>query len=323
MIILVSGGAGFIGSHLCEVLLGRGDTVLVVDNLSTGTYTNIKHLIAHPNFKFFYGSIEDKRFIEPIVQQSDIIYHLAAAVGVRKIIESPVNTLEMNVIGTHNILNMAARYNKKILLTSTSEVYGKLNKFPFKEDDDCLLGSTSKSRWSYACSKMLDEFLALAYYKERGLPVIIVRLFNTVGPRQTGRYGMVIPSFIKQALAEKDITVFGDGHQSRCFIHVSEAVEAIIKLMDCPKAIGELINIGSNQEITINDLAIKIKEITGTKSNISFIPYDEAYEIGFEDMERRIPAIEKARELIGFNPVKSIDFIIEDIISHEIEKEIR
>ena len=317
MINLITGGAGFIGSFLCERLLSMGCEVLVVDDLSTGSFENIQHLKSNKNFRFFFGSVEDENLMEPLVQQCDIIYHLAAAVGVRKIIENPVNTLETNIIGTHKVLELASKYHKKIVVTSTSEVYGKFRDAPFKEDDDCLLGPTSKNRWSYACSKMIDEYLALASHKERGLPVVIARLFNTVGPRQSERYGMVIPNFIKQALAGRPITVFGDGQQSRCFVHVSEIVEALIKIAANENAVGQVINLGSNQEITIEDLAVKVKRLALSASDIVYVPYDEAYESGFEDMERRVPDITKAKRLIGFNPVKDVDFIINNIIESE------
>lgn len=320
MIFLVTGGAGFIGSFLCEELVEIGHEILAVDNLSTGSFNNIRHLKSNKNFRFFVGSVEDKNLIEPLVQQCDVIYHLAAAVGVRRIIESPVNTLETNVVGAHCMLSLASKYNRKIIISSTSEVYGKSNNVPFNEDDDCLLGPTSKSRWSYACSKMVDEFLALAYHKEKGLPVIIVRLFNTVGPRQSERYGMVIPNFIKQALAGKPITIFGDGKQSRCFVHVSEIVDALLKIANNEDAVGQVINLGGNQEITIEELAMKIKEITKSNSEIVYITYDEAYESGFEDIKKRVPDIAKANKLIGFNLTKNIDFIINDIIEYETRK---
>jgi len=311
---LVTGGAGFIGSHLCERLLERGDEVFVIDNLSTGSFNNIRHLKDKKKFHLIITETTDRKVLEPIIAQCDVIYHLAAAVGVMKIIAEPIRTIETNVLGTHTILTLAAKYNKKILISSTSEVYGKANSVPFKENDDCVLGPTLKSRWSYACSKMLDEFLAFAYYKEKGLPVIIVRLFNIVGPRQTGRYGMVIPRFVKQALEGKPITVFGDGKQSRCFLYVSEAVEALIKLTENEEAVGQVVNIGSTEEVTIEELARKVKQITNSSSEIIYVPYDEAYETGFEDMKRRIPDITKANKLIGFKPTKDIDFIIKSII---------
>jgi len=314
MINLVTGGAGFIGSHLCERLLERGDEVFVIDNLSTGSFNNIRHLKDKKNFHLVITETTDRKVLEPIIAQCDVIYHLAAAVGVMKIIAEPIRTIETNVLGTHTILTLAAKYNKKILISSTSEVYGKANSIPFKENDDCVLGPTLKSRWSYACSKILDEFLAFAYYKEKGLPVVIVRLFNIVGPRQTGRYGMVIPRFVKQALEGKPMTVFGDGKQSRCFLHVSEAVEALIKVTENEEAVGQVVNIGSTEETTIEELARKVKQITNSSSEIIYVPYDEAYETGFEDMKRRIPDITKANKLIGFKPTKDIDFIIKSII---------
>ena len=315
VVYLITGGAGFIGSHLCERLLIGGDRVIAIDNLSTGAFQNVAKLKTHPNFSIFVGDIRDQKLLEDLVRQSDVIFHLAAAVGVRLIIERPVETLESNIMGTHAVLSLAAKYNRKTLVTSTSEVYGKSTKESFSEDDDSVLGPSLRKRWSYACSKLADEFLALAFFEEKGLPVIIARLFNTVGQRQTGRYGMVLPTFVRQALAGEPITVYGTGKQSRCFIHVSEVVEAMLKLLHHDKAIGQIINLGSTTPITIAKLAQTVKEITGSNSEIVTIPYDFAYQTGFEDMERRVPDINKARDLIGFNPRKSIRDIIKDLIA--------
>lgn len=316
MISLVTGGAGFIGSHLTEALLKQGDEVFVVDNLSTGSFENIRHLKDNKNLRLIITDITDKPVLEPLVAQCDVIYHLAAAVGVKRIIEEPVETIETNILGTHTILSLAAKYNKKILISSSSEVYGKGNKVPFREDDDFVFGPTIKSRWSYACSKAMDEFLALAYFREKGLPVIIARLFNIIGPRQTGRYGMVVPTFIKQALEGEPITVYGDGKQTRSFAYVTDVIEAMIKLMNHPKCIGEIFNIGNDEEINITELASKVKEKTDSKSPIVYIPYDEAYEVGFEDMLRRAPDICKIKSLIGFEPSTDLNTALELIIQH-------
>lgn len=311
---LVTGGAGFIGSHLCEKLLVEGNQVLAMDNLSTGSYQNIAHLKADPNFSLFVGDIRDRELLEPLIRQSEIIFHLAAAVGVRLIIERPVETIESNIMGTHMVLSLAAKYNRKILITSTSEVYGKSNNKAFIENHDSVLGPSTRKRWSYACSKLTDEFLTLAFHEEKGLPVIIIRLFNTVGPRQTGRYGMVIPNFVNQALAGDPITVFGSGEQSRCFIHVSEIIDALVKAVKEERAVGEVINLGSNNEMTIKELAHLVKEITESNSDIVYIPYENAYQPGFEDMQRRIPDIGKANDIIGFKPTKDIEEIIRSVV---------
>lgn len=313
---LVTGGAGFIGSHLCEKLLAEGHRVLAVDNLSTGSYQNIAHLKSNPNFSFFVGDIRDRDLLEPLVRETQVIFHLAAAVGVRLIIERPVETIESNILGSHMVFSLAAKYNRKILLTSTSEVYGKSNQNAFAEDHDSVLGPTMRKRWSYACSKLADEFLALAFHEEKGLPVIIVRLFNTVGPRQTGRYGMVIPTFVRQALLGEPLTVYGTGKQTRCFVHVDDVVEALIKLVQNDQAVGQVINLGSENEISIEELAQIVKEVTKSASEIIYIPYDKAYQPGFEDMERRRPDITKARNIIGFEPRKSLRDIIQDILEH-------
>ncbi|MCS6861982.1 MAG: GDP-mannose 4,6-dehydratase [Abditibacteriales bacterium] len=313
---LITGGAGFIGSHLAEALLTAGHEIVVVDDLSTGRYENIRALRDHPRFRVFISSILDRSLMEPLIAECDEIYHLAAAVGVRLIIEEPVETIETNILGTEVVLNLASKYNKKTLLASTSEVYGKNNAVPFREDDDSVIGATTKSRWSYACSKAMDEFLALAYHKQKGLPVIIVRLFNTVGPRQTGRYGMVIPNFVRQALLGQPLTVFGDGEQSRCFMHVQDAVKALIALMAHPDAVGQIFNLGSDQEVTINELARRVIHLTESSSTIQHIPYHQAYEPGFEDMRRRVPDISKLRRLIGFAPQRSLDEILCSVIEY-------
>lgn len=311
--ILITGGAGFIGSHLCEALLKKGLGVVVCDDLSTGSLKNIAHLRKNKNFILVKGSVTDKKLMERLIRRADEIYHLAASVGVTEVISRPLRMFETNIIGSHTILTLAAKYRKKILMASTSEVYGKLTKIPFKETDDSVLGSTSKIRWAYACSKMADEFLALTYFREKQLPVVTVRLFNTVGPRQTGQYGMVVPRFVKQALSREPITVYGSGKQSRCFVHVSEVVEAMVKLMANKKAFGQVINIGSQNEISIGDLAKKVKKLTSSKSRIINVPYYEAYSNGFEDMERRVPDISLAKKLIGFRPKYSIEEIIRSV----------
>lgn len=316
MRILITGGAGFIGSHLAEKLLERGDEVHVLDDLSTGSIENLQQAKNHPNFTYHIDTIRNYRLTAELVDMSDIIYHLAAAVGVRLIVESPVSTIETNIRGTDIVLTLAAKKRKRVLITSTSEVYGKRNRVPFSEDDDLVMGPTNKGRWSYACSKAIDEFLAIAYWKERRLPTVIVRLFNTVGPRQKGRYGMVIPNFVQQALTGRDMTVYGDGSQTRCFTHVSDVVDALIKIAEHPRAVGEVYNIGSDHEVTILELAEKIREQTESDSRIVFVPYDEAYEEGFEDMMRRVPNVSKARELIGYEPKIGLDKILESIIEY-------
>jgi nucleoside-diphosphate-sugar epimerase len=312
--VLVTGGAGFIGSHLCEALLERGDEVYVIDDLSTGRYDNIRHLKSNPFFHLTVGSILDVPSLPPLVEAADVVYHLAAVVGVQNIIELPVDTIETNILGSHNVLNLAARYNKLCVLASTSEVYGKSTRYPFSEDDDSVYGPTTKSRWSYACSKAVDEFLALAYHNARGLPVIIARMFNTTGPRQTGRYGMVLPRFVDQALRGEPITVFGSGNQSRCFADVSDVVRALLLLVEHPQAVGQVFNIGNPEEITIYNLAREVKRLTGSSSEIKLVPYDEAYQPGFEDMERRVPSIEKISALVGYKPRVRLQEIIQRVI---------
>jgi UDP-glucose 4-epimerase len=315
--VLITGGAGFIGSHLAEAYLHRGDDVLVIDDLSTGTIENIRHLKGNPKFHYTIDSVHNQPVTAELVDQSDVIFHLAAAVGVKLIVESPVRTIETNVRGTEVILALANKKKRKVLIASTSEVYGLSADVPFREDGNLVMGATTKGRWSYACSKAIDEFLALAYWREKKLPTTVVRLFNTVGPRQTGRYGMVIPTFVKQALSGRPITVYGDGKQTRCFGYVGDVVGALIKLMDQSDAVGNVYNIGSNEEISISDLAEKVRQLTNSTSEIVFIPYDEAYEEGFEDMPRRVPDISKINQLVGFQPEMSLDGILKSVIDFE------
>jgi UDP-glucose 4-epimerase len=314
---LITGGAGFVGSHLAEALLARGDSVYVIDDLSTGSIDNIEHLKADRRFHYLVDSVTSERVLAELIDRADVVFHLAAAVGVRLIVESPVHTIETNVHGTEMVLKLANKKKKKVLVASTSEVYGKGNAVPFREDSDIVLGPTSKGRWSYACSKAIDEFLALAYHKEKRLPVVVVRLFNTVGPRQTGRYGMVIPNFVRQALMGHPITVHGDGTQSRCFTYVSDVVEALIRLALEPNAVGEVVNVGNGaEEVTMLELARRVKERTRSTSEIVLVPYDQAYEQGFEDMPRRVPDISKARRLVGYEPRVHLDEILERVIEY-------
>lgn len=321
MKVFITGGAGFIGSHLADAHIKRGAEVTVLDDFSTGSAENVAHLKSSNKFKLVKGSVLDYQAVAGLMQECDICYHLAAAVGVYTIVEKPLNSLMTNLKGTEAVLEAADKYQKKILIASTSEVYGKSNKFPFKEDDDTIMGATDKSRWSYAYAKAIDEFMALAYYQEKKLPVIVVRFFNTVGPRQTGRYGMVIPNFVRQALRHEDITIFGDGHQSRCFTYVGDVVEAIQKLMETPQAVGQIVNIGNNsREISIEDLAKKIIELTGSKSKLIYIPYEKAYPLGFEDMERRVPDLFKIKSLINFQPQVELDKILELVIADKKQK---
>ena len=314
--VLITGGAGFIGSHLAEALLERGDKVYVLDDLSTGSIENIEHLKGNPGFSYSIDTVINEPVTAEHVDRVDVVVHLAAAVGVRLIVESPVHTIETNVHGTETVLKLANKKKKRVLLASTSEVYGKSTEFPFREDADLVMGATNKGRWSYACSKAIDEFLGLAYYKEKKLPVTVVRLFNTVGPRQTGRYGMVIPNFVRQALAGQPITVFGDGTQRRCFTDVSDVVSGLLGLMDHPDAPGEVFNIGSDHEVSILELAKKVKAMAKSDSEIVFVPYEKAYEEGFEDMPRRVPDTSKIAALVGYEPKVSLDGILQRVIDH-------
>ena len=317
MRVLITGGAGFIGSHLADAYLKRGDHVYVIDDLSTGKIENIQHLKGESRFHYTIDTVHNQPVTAELVDQCDVIFHLAAAVGVKLIVESPVRTIETNVRGTEVVLALANKKKKKVLVASTSEVYGLSADVPFREDGNLVMGATTKGRWSYACSKAIDEFLALAYWREKKLPTIIVRLFNTVGPRQTGQYGMVIPTFVKQALAGRPITVYGDGNQTRCFGYVGDVVGALVKLMDHDDAVGQVFNIGSNQEISILDLAQKVKDLTQSHSEIVFVPYDEAYEEGFEDMPRRVPDISKVSQLVGFRPDMGLDGILKSVIDYQ------
>ena len=311
---LITGGAGFIGSHLCDELLARGDEVHVLDDLSTGSIENIRHLKGQPGFDYTIESLNNTAIVAELVDDADVVYHLAAAIGVQLIVESPVRTIETNVHCTEIVLAQASKKKKPVFVASTSEVYGKSRDLPYREDGDLMLGPTVRGRWSYACSKALDEFLAIAHWKERKLPTVVGRLFNTVGPRQTGRYGMVIPNFVRQALADEPLTVFGDGTQSRCFCHVSDVVRAIADLMRRDDAYGEVFNIGADEEISILDLAREVQRMTESKSEITIVPYEEAYEPGFEDMQRRIPDTSKIRSLLGWHPTKSLEEILSDVI---------
>jgi len=311
---LITGGAGFIGSHLCDELLARGDEVHVLDDLSTGSVENIRHLKGRPGFDYTIESLNNAAIVAELVDDADVVYHLAAAVGVQLIVESPVRTIETNVHCTEIVLAQASKKKKPVFVASTSEVYGKSRDLPYREDGDLMLGPTVRGRWSYACSKALDEFLAIAHWKERKLPTVVGRLFNTVGPRQTGRYGMVIPNFVRQAVADEPLTVFGDGTQSRCFCHVSDVVRALADLMRRDDAYGEVFNIGSDEEISILDLAREVQRMTESKSEITIVPYEEAYEPGFEDMQRRIPDTSKIRSLLGWHPTKSLTEILSDVI---------
>jgi len=313
---LITGGAGFIGSHLAESLLGSGDEVFILDDLSTGSVENIRHLKAHKRFHYFFDSITNKHLLAELVDESDVVFHLAAAVGVRLIVESPVRTLETNVQGTQLVLDAASKKRKLVFTASTSEVYGKSDKVPFEEGADLVLGPTTKGRWSYAASKALDEFLALSYWKEKKVPVIVARLFNTVGPRQTGRYGMVLPNFVRQALDGAPITVFGTGQQSRCFCDVRDTVTGILGLLSSGRAVGEVVNIGNDEEISIEGLAQTVKERTNSSSPITYTPYDQAYEPGFEDMPRRVPLLDKLQQLTGFRPRTPLCEIVDRVIAH-------
>lgn len=313
---LVTGGAGFIGSHLVERLLHMGHEVAVVDNLSTGSLKNIRAIINDPGLRFVYDNVRNSETMHILTEQCDVVFHLAAAVGVQLIVDEPVHTIETNIHGTEVVLGIANKFRKKVLIASTSEVYGKSEAVPFREDDDSVLGSTRFSRWSYACSKAIDEFLGLAYYQQYGLPIVIVRLFNTVGPRQTGQYGMVMPRFVERALKQQPLQIYGTGQQSRCFCHVSDAVDGIIGLMNCPEASGRVYNIGSAEEITIEALADKIIEMTGSKSRKEFVPYERVYGKPFDDMMRRVPCLKRIEEMIGFEPKMSLEKTIQSVIDY-------
>lgn len=315
---LITGGAGFIGSHLAERLLNKGHRVSVLDDLSTGSILNIRHLKGNESFSYVIDSVMNTRILAELIDEADAVFHLAAAVGVRLIVESPVHTIETNVSGTETVLKVAAKKKRPVLLASSSEVYGQSSDFPFKEDGNLVLGATTKSRWSYACSKAIDEFLALAYFKEKGLPTVVARLFNTVGPRQTGRYGMVIPTFVEQALSNSPISVYGDGTQTRCFCHVADTAAALDALIAEKASYGQVFNIGATEEISINALAEKVKKICRSSSSIVHIPYDEAYEEGFEDMKRRIPCVSKVREYVGWQPERNLDQVLRDVMEDRI-----
>ena len=312
---LVTGGAGFIGSHLCEQLLQNGDDILVLDDLSTGSYDNIAALDTGARFKFFHGTVTDTEIVAECIRQCDAVFHLASAVGVKLIIDEPVRTIETIVGGTDVVLRACARYRKPVLITSTSEIYGKSENVPFSEEDDRVMGSTTHRRWSYACAKALDEFLALAHWYQYSLPVVLVRLFNTVGPRQTGQYGMVVPRFVQQGLKGLPITVYGDGKQSRCFAHVRDIVETLPTLMNRTEAYGQIYNLGNDEEVTILQLAERVKKVTGDKSEIEFVPYEKAYVEGFEDMRRRVPDLTKINTAIGYEPKRNLDTILKDVIA--------
>ncbi len=318
--ILITGGAGFIGSHLCELLVHNGHQVVAIDDLSTGRLENIQHLLPIPSFHFVRETITNSQVLDRLTSEADILVHLAAVVGVKLIVEDPVNTIATNIMGTEAVLTTANRYHCKVMLASTSEVYGKGYKVPFNEEDDCLIGPTSHSRWSYATSKAIDEFLGLAYYHQFGLPVVVMRFFNTVGPRQTGRYGMVLPRFVRQALAGEPITIYGDGEQSRCFGDVADVIDAVVKLAYQPAAIGQVFNIGSTEEVTIRELAERVIAATGSQSKIVYVPYEEAYAPGFEDMRRRVPDLSKIHELIGYEPRNSLDDTLRRVIAYEREQ---
>lgn len=317
MKILLTGGAGFVGSHLADALLAQDHSVIVLDNLSTGSMDNIIHLKSVPGFEYRIDDVENEPLTAELVDRADVIFHLAAAVGVKLIVEEPVRTIETNVHGTEVVLKFAAKKGKPVFVFSTSEVYGKSTAVPFREDADLVMGPTMKHRWAYACSKALDEFLALAYWKKYRLPVIVVRLFNTVGPRQTGRYGMVIPNFVRQALSGVPITVFGDGTQTRSFTYVGDVVGALTTLMNTPAAVGQVINIGNAEEVSMYGLAERVKKITGSPSEIRLIPYDQAYEAGFEDMPRRVPDLGKLHDMIGYEPKVDLDEILRRVVAYE------
>jgi len=315
MKVLITGGAGFIGSHLAEKLLNQKHQVIAIDDLSTGKMDNIAHLIANPNFQFVHDTIRNEQIMHLLISQVDMVYHLAAAVGVKLIVQRPVHTIETNIHGSEVVLNITNKFRKPVFIASTSEVYGKSEKVPFREDDDSVLGSTRFSRWSYACSKAIDEFLGIAYHNQYGLPVVIARFFNTVGPRQTGQYGMVVPRFIERALKNEPIEIYGDGKQSRCFAHVSDVTDAVIRLMQEPSAFGQVFNIGNNEEVSIEELADLVIQRTGSKSQKVYLTYEEAYGKFFDDMRRRVPSLEKINGAIGYQPRHSLSNIIDDVIA--------
>src|SRR5688572_28434903 len=315
MKILITGGAGFVGSHLADKLITQGHEITVIDDLSTGRYSNVEHLEGHERFRLIIDTVLDQELMENLVRETDRVFHMASAVGVRLIMEQPVKTIETIFHGTDVVLKFCSRYRKRVLIPSTSEVYGKGASVPFREDDDLLTGATDKHRWAYACAKTLDEFLALAHWKETRLPVVVVRLFNTVGPRQTGQYGMVVPRFVHAAIRQEPIQVHGDGTQSRCFGHVYDIVEGLVKLLETPSCFGQVINLGNSDETSIKQLADRAIQLTGSSSEIKFVPYEEAYGEGFEDMKRRVPSLDKAKQLIGYQPTRSLDEIINDVAS--------
>ena len=313
MKILITGGAGFIGSHLADKLIAEGHEITMIDDLSTGRYSNIAHLEDQKNFRLIIDTVLNAELMEDLIRETDRVYHMASAVGVRLIMEQPVKTIETIFHGTDTVLKFCSRYRKRVLIPSTSEVYGKGISVPFSEDDDLLTGGTDKHRWAYACAKTLDEFLALAHWKETQLPVVVCRLFNTVGPRQTGQYGMVVPRFVQAALRNEPIDVHGDGTQSRCFGHVADVVEGLTKLIENPACFGTVVNLGNDEEVSINALAKRAIDLTGSASEVRFVSYDEVYGAGFEDMQRRVPSLEKARALIGYQPTRTLDDIINDV----------
>lgn len=321
MKILITGGAGFVGSHLADKLIGENHEITVIDDFSTGRYSNVGHLEGRDDFRLIVDTVLNDNLMDGMIRDADMVYHMASAVGVRLIMEQPVRTIETIFRGTDIVLGYCSRYRKRVLIPSTSEVYGKGTSVPFREDDDIQKGSTSKHRWAYACAKELDEFLALAFWKETRLPVVVVRLFNTVGPRQTGQYGMVVPRFVEAAVNNEPITVHGDGKQTRCFGHVSDVVDALSKLIKNPDCYGKVINIGNPEEISIKGLAEKTIAMTGSSSEIKYIPYEEAYGEGFEDMQRRVPCIDRARDLIGFKPTRTLEDIINDVAADFREKQ--
>ncbi len=316
MKVLITGGAGFIGSHLAEALIEQDDDVFILDDLSTGSVANIEHLQPHPRFHYVFDTVMNRQVMAELIDRTETVFHLAAAVGVKLIVESPVRTMETNVKGTEIVLELASKKHRKVVLASTSEVYGKSTHIPFCEHDDLVMGAPTKGRWSYACSKALDEFLAISYWKERQCPTVIARLFNTVGPRQTGQYGMVIPRFVSQALASQPLTVFGSGAQTRCFVWVKDVVDALVLLSQRSEAVGQIFNIGSTHEISMASLAALVLKLTGSSSEIRFVPYDQAYESGFEDMERRVPSLEKIHALIKYQPSLDIQDILLNVIDH-------